>query len=132
MKPMSGGRAVLTAAAFGLLAAAVAPMGAKADGAAALGAYVAGDLAETCRVADSDSREEGRAAEIECEQYVMGFLDALALVAPAGTACPPAENTADEARWAFMRWIYGDYDARIAMPAGAALRDAMVEGFPCK
>lgn len=118
-----------TVAALGALSFAWADS-AGADGAQSLGGYGAAELAQICRAADSDSRELGRAAEIECEQYVMGFLDALAL--SGGAACPPAENTADEARWAFMRWVYGDYDARIALPAGEALRAAMVEGFPCE
>ncbi len=96
--------------------------------------YPASALVAPCQTADSDSREEGQAAEIECEQYIIGFIDALAEVGIAGQGrelCIPPENTADEARWAFVRWVYGDYSNRKAMPAADALLATLKESFPC-
>jgi len=113
----------------GALAAAAEPASGDAR------SYPASDLIAPCRTADSDSREEGRAAQVECEQYLLGFVDALASAGASGagkTTCPPAVNTGAEVRWAFMRWVYGDYDARSRMTAGDAVLAALQEEFRCK
>ena len=113
-----------------LLGAVLSPL---AAGAASEDArtYPASALVAPCRTADSDSREEGRAAQVECEQYLLGFVDALAK-AGGKLACPPAVNTGAEVRWAFMRWVYGDYAARIKMDAGDAVLATLKEEFPCR
>ena len=97
--------------------------------------YPASRLVGPCQTADSDSREEGQAAEIECEQYIMGFVDALAEAGAIGKGkeiCVPPDNTADEVRWAFVRWVYGDFTNRKAMPAADALLAALKDSFPCE
>ena len=90
--------------------------------------YSAGDLLSPCQEADNDSRW-GDAAETECEQYIMGFVDALDVMG--ASACPPAQNTADEVRWAFMRWVHEDFSARKSLEAGPALMSALKDKFAC-
>ena len=95
--------------------------------------YTAGDLLSPCQEADNDARW-GEAAETECEQYLMGFADALREVGQTGAEagiCPPEQNTADEIRWAFMRWVHAKYAERTAMPAADALLATLRESFPC-
>ncbi len=95
--------------------------------------YTALDLLSPCQEADNDARW-GQAAETECEQYLMGFVDALkvnGLAGPGTAVCPPPVNTADEVRWAFMRWVHRDYSSRKRMPAGEALMATLKESFPC-
>ncbi len=95
--------------------------------------YSTGDLLATCQEADSDARN-GIFAEIECEQYILGFVDALKEAGAAGDGteiCPPAVNTADEVRWGFTRWVYGDYSNRRQMPASTALMGALKDDFAC-
>ncbi len=97
-------------------------------------AYKAADLLSPCQTADNDSRW-GAAAETECEQYILGYVHALAKVGASGPGkevCPPAVNTADEVRWAFMRWVHGAYTARGAMTAPDALMETLKASFPCK
>jgi len=117
-----------------LLGAVALPAGAQpASGNAR--SYPASDLIAPCRTADNDSREEGRAAQVECEQYLLGFVDALAKAGAGGAgkqACPPAVNTGPEVRWAFIRWVYGEYSARSKMTASDAVLAALREEFPCK
>jgi len=98
------------------------------------GAYKAGDLLSPCQESDNDARW-GAAAETECEQYLMGFADALKEVGQTGSEagiCPPELNTADEIRWAFMRWVHEDYAARIAMPAADAVLETLKASFNCQ
>lgn len=95
--------------------------------------YSAGDLLSPCQEADNDARW-GEAAETECEQYILGFVDALEGTGATGTEsgiCPPEVNTPDEVRWAFMRWVHGDYAARIRMPAADALLETLKNAFEC-
>ncbi len=95
--------------------------------------YKASDLLSPCQESDNDARW-GAAAETECEQYIMGFVDALAEVGAVGSEsgmCPPVQNTADEVRWAFMRWIHADYTDRISMPAADAMLATLKEHFAC-
>ncbi len=97
--------------------------------------YPATRLVAPCQDADNDSREVGQVAELECEQYILGFVDALAEVGAAGKGtdiCVPAQNTADEVRWAFVRWVYGDFSKRKKMPAADALLASLKDSFPCK
>ena len=100
---------------------------------AVAGGYTAGDLLSPCQEADNDARW-GEAAEVECEQYIMGFVGALRQVGAKADMgiCAPEQNTADEVRWAFMRWVHASYSKRKAMPASAALLDALKENFPCQ
>ena len=96
--------------------------------------YTALELLSPCQNADNDARW-GEAAETECEQYLIGFADALREVGQAGegsSICPPLQNTADELRWAFMRWVHEDYSARKAMPAADAVLGSMKANFPCQ
>jgi len=95
--------------------------------------YVARDLLSPCQESDNDARW-GEAAETECEQYLLGFADALKEVGQTGSEagiCPPEENTADEIRWAFMRWVHQDYAVRIQMPAADALLATLRDSFDC-
>ncbi len=118
-------------AAIGLAALAM-PGTAGADSFTGSG-YTALDLLSPCQEADNDARW-GEAAETECEQYVLGFVDAmkeLGAVGPEAGVCPPEVNTGDEVRWAYMRWIHADYSNRKAMPAADALLAALKDSFPC-
>lgn len=113
--------------------AAIAATGpASAEGFTGSG-YSASDLLATCQEADSDARN-GIFAEIECEQYILGFVDALSEAGAAGegtAVCPPAVNTADEVRWGFTRWVYGDFSNRRAMSASSALMGTLKDDFAC-
>lgn len=95
--------------------------------------YSAGDLLSPCQESDNDARW-GEAAETECEQYILGFVDAMAEVGATGAqtgVCPPTVNTADEVRWAYMRWVHADYSKRRALPAADALLSTLKDAFPC-
>ena len=95
--------------------------------------YLASDLMSPCQEADNDARW-GEAAETECEQYIVGFVEALIATGMAGSGteiCPPVQNTADEVRWAFMRWVHSDFSANKAMPAASALLATLRTSFPC-
>ena len=95
--------------------------------------YLATDLMSPCQEADNDARW-GAAAEAECEQYIVGFVDALRATGQAGAGtkmCPPEINTADEVRWAFMRWVHESFTARKQMTAADALLGTLADSFPC-
>ena len=96
--------------------------------------YTAEELLSPCQEADNDARW-GQAAEIECEQYIIGFVDALEVTGAVGEGkeiCLPEQNIPDEVRWAFMRWVHADFTTRKAMMAGEALMATMKQDFPCK
>ncbi len=122
---------ILTAIALGgVFLVASVPSGADFMGTG----YNAKDLLSPCQNADNDSRW-GEAAETECEQYIVGFVEAMHKVGATGKAtgvCPPEVNTADEVRWAFMRWMHEDYAKRTAMPAADALMATLKASFACK
>ncbi len=95
--------------------------------------YPAKELMQICVEADNDSRF-GQALEIECEQYMLGFIQALAVTGMAGDGteiCPPAQNLADEVRWAYTRWIHGDYSKRVQLSAADALLATLKDEFAC-
>ena len=95
--------------------------------------YLASDLLSPCQESDNDARW-GEAAETECEQYLIGFVEALQTTGMAGEGteiCPPALNTADEVRWAFMRWVHQDYSDRTKMAASDAVLATLKENFAC-
>jgi len=94
--------------------------------------YSVADLLEPCVEGDNDSRW-GAAAEAECEQYIMGFADALVLTGgtgPESGICLPELNRADEIRWAFMRWAHEHYDER-DMPAAEGLLATIRANMTC-
>ncbi|MDU8929962.1 Rap1a/Tai family immunity protein [Alisedimentitalea sp. MJ-SS2] len=95
--------------------------------------YTAGDLLSPCQEADNDARW-GEAAETECEQYIMGFVGALKMTGAKESMgiCAPDQNTADEVRWAFMRWVHASYSERKAMPANEALLATLKDEFACQ
>ncbi|MDP5220115.1 Rap1a/Tai family immunity protein [Ruegeria sp. 2205SS24-7] len=95
--------------------------------------YTAGELLSPCQESDNDARW-GDAAETECEQYLMGFVGALRLVGAKADLgiCAPELNTADEVRWAFMRWVHASYTERTRLPASDAVMATLQEGFPCQ
>lgn len=95
--------------------------------------YTAGDLLSPCQEADNDARW-GETAELECEQYIMGFVEALNTTGAGAAAgiCPPAVNTGDEVRWAFMRWVHESYSKRTKMPAGEAVLETLKANFACE
>ena len=119
------------ALAAALLSAALLAAGGSA-GAQDARSYSANQLLDPCRAADSDARELGQAAQTECEQYLLGFVDALATSGTEKAACPPKVNTGPEVRWAFVRWVYGDFSKRRSMTAGEAVLESLRESFPCK
>ena len=91
------------------------------------------ELMQTCVAADNDARD-GILFEIECEQFVSGFVQALQVTGMAGEGtaiCPPAVNMADEVRWAFTRWVHGSFTERTQMSAADALLSALKDEFPC-
>lgn len=95
--------------------------------------YTAGELLSPCQEADNDARW-GEAAEIECEQYILGFVAALreaGLKADIGI-CTPDQNVADEVRWAFMRWVHASYSERTKLPASKAMMATLQEHFACE
>ena len=97
-----------------------------------LAEYTVAELLEPCMEGDNDSRW-GAAAEAECEQYVIGFVDAYVLMGAAkrDTVCLPAVgNRADEIRWAFMKWAHQHFEKR-EMPAAQGLLEAIKHTFPC-
>ena len=112
------------------LVAGLAAPGLAAPGLAAAQTYSAHDLLSVCTIADNDSRD-GFVAEMECEQYIMGFVHALAETGDT-TICVPPRNTADEVRWAYMRWVHEDYSAHKELPAGKALMGTRQDKFKCQ
>lgn len=104
-----------------------------ATSAAELSDYTVANLLEPCVEGDNDSRW-GAAAEAECEQYIKGFTDAFVMITEGGKSagvCLPAQNRADEVRWAFMRWAHQHYDQR-GMPAGEGLLATVKASFKCR
>jgi len=99
-------------------------------GATAANAYSATELLSSCTEADNDARW-GEVAELECEQYILGFVHALRETGD-GTVCAPELNTADEVRWAYMRWVHEDYSAHKSMTAGQALLATLRDKFKCE
>lgn len=95
--------------------------------------YSAGDLLSPCQEADNDARW-GETAELECEQYIIGFVDALKAVGAKEELgiCAPELNTGDEVRWAFMRWVHASYSMRVKMSAADAVMATLKENFPCE
>ena len=92
-------------------------------------AYSAVQLLSACTEADNDARW-GETAELECEQYILGFVHALQETGDQ-SVCAPELNTADEVRWAYMRWVHEDFGAHKSMTAGGALLGTLRDKFPC-
>ncbi len=95
--------------------------------------YAARDLMQTCVAADNDARD-GATLEIECEQYIVGFVQALEKTGQAGPGtaiCPPEVNMPDEVRWAYTRWIHGDFRNRVSLSAADALLATLKDEFAC-
>jgi len=95
--------------------------------------YTVAQLLEPCMEGDNDSRW-GAAAEAECEQYIIGFVDAYLLsdLSERDKVClPPQNNRADEVRWAFMKWAHKNYEKR-NMPAALGLAETIKVRFACK
>ncbi|MCY4303137.1 MAG: Rap1a/Tai family immunity protein [Aestuariivita sp.] len=95
--------------------------------------YTTAELLSPCQEADNDARW-GQVAEIECEQYIIGYVDALEVngdIGPGTSICLPEKNIPDEIRWAFMRWVHQSYSQRIKMMAGEAIIATLKETFPC-
>lgn len=95
--------------------------------------YTVAQLLEPCMEGDNDSRW-GAAAEAECEQYILGFVDAylLSKLSEREEVClPPENNRADEVRWAFMKWAHQNYEKR-NMPAALGLSAAIKDRFSCE
>lgn len=95
--------------------------------------YLASDLLTPCQNADNDSRW-GEGPEKECEQYLYGFSDALTASGQASAMgiCVPEQNAGPEMRWAFVKWVHGDFTARRMMSAGDAVLGTLKEAFACK
>ena len=128
---MSGIRNLLAAAALVTAAGALGP--ALAAGENKPSSYSIADLLNPCVESDNDARW-GAAAEAECEQYLTGFTDALAItgnLGPGQGICLPDLNRPDEVRWAYMRWVHEHFDRRGEV-AAAGLMDALKDKFPCQ
>ena len=93
--------------------------------------YTGAQLLEPCVEGDNASRW-GAVSEIECEQYLIGFSDAIQLMTTENgeQSCLPAINRADEMRWAFVYWAHQHYDD-LNLPAGTLLIRVIREAFPC-
>ncbi len=99
---------------------------------AQLAEYTVAQLLEPCMEGDNNSRW-GAAAEMECEQYILGFTDAYVLTNASkqdNICLPPEGNRADEIRWVFMKWAHENYDQR-DMPAALGLLEAIKSKFAC-
>ena len=119
-------RSLLTAA---VAAAGLMVAGPLAGTAGAAQPYSAVELLKACTEADNDARW-GETAELECEQYVLGFVHALQETGDT-TICVPVQNTVREVRWAYMRWVHEDYGAHKDMSAGQALMGTLRDKFKC-
>lgn len=100
---------------------------------AELSEYTVAQLLEPCMEGDNDSRW-GAAAEAECEQYILGFIDAYLLsdASKKDQVClPPVGNRADEVRWVFMKWAHDNYERR-DLHAAHGLLEAIKSRFACK
>ena len=96
--------------------------------------YSIEQLLQPCMEGDNDAREQGYIAELQCEQYIHGFIDSYVLLSSGGKAdnvCLPKQNRADEVRWAFMRWTHENYGQR-DQPAGEGLLTVLKEKFVCQ
>ncbi|MCV6596056.1 MAG: Rap1a/Tai family immunity protein [Mangrovicoccus sp.] len=97
--------------------------------------YTVAALLAPCQEADNDARD-GKAAEVECEQYMVGFVDALEAAGMIGGAdskiCLPEQNIPAEMRWAFIRWVYQDFTARKQMMASEAAMGTLTTFFACE
>ena len=96
--------------------------------------YSIEQLLQPCMEGDNDSREQGFVAELQCEQYIRGFLDSYVLLSEGGKSdnvCLPVQNRADEVRWAFMRWAHENYGQR-NMPAAQGLMAVTKSKFVCQ
>ncbi len=93
--------------------------------------YTGVELLKPCVEGDNDSRW-GAVSELECEQYLIGFSDAVQLMATerGEQSCLPAINRADVMRWAFVYWAHQHYND-LNLPAGTLLMRALREVFPC-
>lgn len=95
--------------------------------------YSIADLLQPCMEGDNDAREQGFIAEMQCEQYIRGFVDGYLLLSDEGktdNVCLPEQNQADEVRWAFMRWAHDHYDER-NQPAAEGLIAVIKNKFGC-
>ncbi|SDK57807.1 Rap1a/Tai family immunity protein [Aliiruegeria lutimaris] len=92
--------------------------------------YSAKDLLQPCFDADNDARD-GIFAEIECEQYMLGFVGALKAAGAMDGICLPEQNVADEVRWSYMRWIHESYTARTKLAAEDAVFGSLKDNFGC-
>ena len=92
-------------------------------------AYTAADLLTPCVEGDNDSRW-GEVAILECEQYIKGYLDALEHLDQNPTFCLPEQNRDTDVRWAFMKWVYADFERR-KLPAREAMKKTLEQGYPC-
>lgn len=93
--------------------------------------YPGDALLDVCRTADNESRLVGQAAEVECEQYMTGFTDALIVTGALKGICLPEQNRPDEVRWAYMYWVNQHFSRR-KEPAAALLLDTLKDRFKCK
>ena len=102
--------------------------------AAELRNYTVADLLKPCEEGDNDARW-GESLEANCEQFINGFTGAYILLAAASgereVCLPPPGNRPDEVRWAFVKWVYKDYDRR-DLPATQGLFEAIKAHFPCE
>lgn len=114
-----------------LLWGSMAPL--TAPHAAELGSYTVAELLKPCEEGDNDARW-GAGKEAECEQFIKGFTGAYIMLADGGKAddvCLPAPgNRPDEIRWAFMKWVYQNFDKK-DMPAAQGLMEVVRSKFPC-
>lgn len=95
--------------------------------------YTVGDLLHPCAEGDNDARG-GAVFELECEQYLSGFIDLYlraGMDLEQGVCLPNTRNFIDEIRWSFMRWAHENFDQRY-LSAVDGLISTLNERFPCR
>lgn len=96
------------------------------------GNYQVKDLLQPCREGDNDSRG-GQLDELECEQYINGVVDTIALTRDLRRSdiCLPSLNKRpDDVRRAFVKWAYDNHDQRNEPAAKGVLRTLKTK-FSC-
>ena len=94
--------------------------------------YTVKDLLQPCREGDNDSRG-GMLDELECEQYINGVVDTIALtrnLTQSGICLPSVNRRPDDIRRAFVKWAYENHDQQ-KEPASKGVLRTLKSKFAC-
>lgn len=94
--------------------------------------YTVKDLLQPCREGDNDSRG-GMLDELECEQYINGVVDTIALtrnLSQKGICLPSVNRRPDDIRRAFVKWAYDNHDQG-SEPAAKGVLRTLKSSFSC-